>query len=97
MDPSGLVEQTDCNILCMCNCAIDQSSEFLILEYLYKPLSGEYSGPKKFLSGKLLTKPTAISSFSLFYSLYQSEMGIYRDNLSAIVIGDNLLPIIVIA
>ena len=25
------------------------------------------------------------------------EMGIYRDNLSAIVIGDNLLPIIVIA
>ena len=24
-------------------------------------------------------------------------MGIYRDNLSAIVIGDNLLPIIVIA
>ena len=27
----------------------------------------------------------------------QPEMGIYRDNLSAIVIGDNLLPIIVIA
>ena len=26
-----------------------------------------------------------------------SEMGIYRDNLSAIVIGDNLLPNIVIA
>ena len=26
-----------------------------------------------------------------------AEMGIYRDNLSAIVIGDNLLPIIVIA
>ena len=26
-----------------------------------------------------------------------SEMGIYRDNFSAIVIGDNLLPIIVIA
>ena len=26
-----------------------------------------------------------------------SEMGIYRDNLSAIVIGDNFLPIIVIA
>ena len=25
------------------------------------------------------------------------EMGIYRDNLSAIVIGDNFLPIIVIA
>ena len=25
------------------------------------------------------------------------EMGIYRDNLSAIIIGDNLLPIIVIA
>ena len=24
-------------------------------------------------------------------------MGIYRDNLSAIVVGDNLLPIIVIA
>ena len=27
----------------------------------------------------------------------QAEMGIYRDNLSAIVIGDNFLPIIVIA
>ena len=27
----------------------------------------------------------------------QTEMGIYRDNLSAIIIGDNLLPIIVIA
>ena len=27
----------------------------------------------------------------------QPEMGIYRDNLSAIVINDNLLPIIVIA
>ena len=26
-----------------------------------------------------------------------AEMGIYRDNSSAIVIGDNLLPIIVIA
>ena len=26
-----------------------------------------------------------------------SEMGIYRDNLLAIVIGDNFLPIIVIA
>ena len=26
-----------------------------------------------------------------------TEMGIYRDNLSAIVIGDNLLPIIAIA
>ena len=26
-----------------------------------------------------------------------AEMGIYRDKLSAIVIGDNLLPIIVIA
>ena len=26
----------------------------------------------------------------------QPEMGIYRDNLSAIVIGDNFLPIIVI-
>ena len=25
------------------------------------------------------------------------EMGVYRDNLSAIVIGDNFLPIIVIA
>ena len=30
-------------------------------------------------------------------SLLYSEMGIYRDNLSAIVIGDNLLLIIVIA
>ena len=29
--------------------------------------------------------------------LLQAEMGIYRDNLSAIVIGDNFLPIIVIA
>ena len=28
---------------------------------------------------------------------FQPEMGIYRDNLSAIVIGDNFLPIIVIA
>ena len=27
----------------------------------------------------------------------QPEMGIYRDNLSAIVIGNNFLPIIVIA
>ena len=27
----------------------------------------------------------------------QAEMGIYRDNLSAIVIGDIILPIIVIA
>ena len=27
----------------------------------------------------------------------QAEMGIYRDNLSAIVIGDNFLSIIVIA
>ena len=26
-----------------------------------------------------------------------AEMGIYRDNLSVIVIGDNLLPIIVVA
>ena len=30
-------------------------------------------------------------------SLLWAEMGIYRDNLLAIVIGDNLLPIIVIA
>ena len=29
--------------------------------------------------------------------MLSAEMGIYRDNLSAIVIGDNLLPIIVIA
>ena len=29
--------------------------------------------------------------------LLQAEMGIYRDNLSAIVIGNNFLPIIVIA
>ena len=27
----------------------------------------------------------------------QAEMGIYRDNLSAIAVGDNLLPIVVIA
>ena len=31
------------------------------------------------------------------YSSLQSEMGIYRDNLSAIVIGGNFLSIIVIA
>ena len=30
-------------------------------------------------------------------NMARSEMGIYRDNLSAIVIGDNLIPIIVIA
>ena len=29
--------------------------------------------------------------------IFFAEKGIYRDNLSAIVIGDNLLPIIVIA
>ena len=29
--------------------------------------------------------------------VYYSEMGIYRDNLSAIIIGDNFLTIIVIA
>ena len=29
--------------------------------------------------------------------MLQTKMGIYRDNLSAIVIGDNFLPIIVIA
>ena len=29
--------------------------------------------------------------------MVQSEMGIYRDNLSAIIIGDNFLSIIVIA
>ena len=29
--------------------------------------------------------------------MLQPEVGIYRDNLSAIVIGDNFLPIIVIA
>ena len=29
--------------------------------------------------------------------MLKPEMGIYRDNLSAIVIGNNLLPIIVIA
>ena len=33
---------------------------------------------------------------SVGISLY-AEMGIYRDNLSAIVIGDNFKPIIVIA
>ena len=33
----------------------------------------------------------------LLYGELSSEMGICRDSLSAIVIGDNLLPIIVIA
>ena len=34
----------------------------------------------------------------MIFSPYpQAEMGIYRDNLSAIVIGDDFLPIIVIA
>ena len=32
-----------------------------------------------------------------FYCWLRTEMGIYRDNLSAIVIGDNFLPIIGIA
>ena len=32
-----------------------------------------------------------------FPTAQQAETGIYRDNLSAIVIGDNFLPIIVIA
>ena len=32
----------------------------------------------------------------VYYTL-PPEMGIYRNNLSAIVIGDNFLPIIVIA
>ena len=31
------------------------------------------------------------------YNLLWPEMGIYRDSLSAIVIGDNFLPTIVIA
>ena len=31
------------------------------------------------------------------YANFFTEMGIYRDDLSAIVIGDNFLPIIVIA
>ena len=30
-------------------------------------------------------------------TILATEMSIYRDNLSAMVIGDNLLPIIVIA
>ena len=36
-------------------------------------------------------------SFPIKITSLLPEMGIYRDNLSAIVIGDNLLPIIVIA
>ena len=32
-----------------------------------------------------------------YTNMVLTEMGIYRDNLSAIVIGDNFLPIIVIA
>ena len=36
--------------------------------------------------------------YQYFPSIYlYTEMGIYRDNLSAIVIGDNFLSIIVIA
>ena len=35
--------------------------------------------------------------FCVRVTTVHTEMGIYRDNLSAIVIGDNLLPIIVIA
>ena len=35
--------------------------------------------------------------FRLHRHVSLAEMGIYRDNLSAIVIGDNLSPIIVIA
>ena len=39
-----------------------------------------------------------MTSLSLLYRyILLSEMGIYRDNLSAIVIGDNFLSIIVIA
>ena len=34
---------------------------------------------------------------NLYCRVLQPEMGIYRDNLSAILIGDNFLPIIVIA
>ena len=35
--------------------------------------------------------------FSTEDTMRHTEIGIYRDNLSAIVIGDNFLPIIVIA
>ena len=34
---------------------------------------------------------------SVLFTGLCAEMGIYRDNLSAIIIGDNFLPIIVIA
>ena len=37
------------------------------------------------------------NSTIVHYMVVQPEMGIYRDNLSAIVIGDNFLSIIVIA
>ena len=74
-------------------------------EYLLKP--------KRFLNLKSPHLPVATLTFSKRYPSHglqigfvklhyytissQPEMGIYRDNLSAIVIGDNLLPIIVIA
>ena len=40
----------------------------------------------------LILLPESVSGYKL-----QTEHGIYRDNLSAIVIGNNFLPIIVIA
>ena len=45
----------------------------------------------KYLAMSLLTETEANFVFP------PAEMGIYRDNLSAIVIGDNFLSIIVIA
>ena len=41
--------------------------------------------------------PQIWGSFGSNYGLRTSEMGIYRDDLSAIVIGGNFLSIIVIA
>ena len=46
----------------------------------------------------VLQLTTAIYALrSVMHAVLHSEMGIYRDNLSAIIIGDNFLSIIVIA
>ena len=44
----------------------------------------------------LVAASVCFASMALDLCDLRSEMGIYRDNLSTIVIGDNLLPIIVI-
>ena len=44
-----------------------------------------------------ISQQTGMRSRSSMCVVFNTEMGIYRDNLSAIVIGDNFLSIIVIA